>query len=113
MGKRITLEEVNVIRYISGYVCRKKIEDSSLANKDDLVLCLLGMGGDEERVESDESEEWLNTIDRGGLCRVSDQTYSFFYNRRACASPYDARRMRKKSSFQSRTVRFNIYDVTK
>ena len=37
------------------------------------------MGGDEERMESDESEEWLNTIDRGGLCRVSDQTYSLFY----------------------------------
>ena len=57
----------------------RKLKTASLENKDNLVLCLLGMSGDEERVESHESEEWLNSIDRGGLCRVSDQTYSLFY----------------------------------
>ena len=52
----------------------RRLKTASLENKDNLVLCLLGMSGDEERVESHESEEWLNSIDRGGLCRVSDQT---------------------------------------
>ena len=79
--KSICREEENVLRYVAGYVCRKlrnKIEKSSLPNKDDLVLCLLDMSGDDDR-EEDGTEDWLNAIDRGGLWHVSDQTYGLFY----------------------------------
>ncbi len=36
------------------------------------------MAGDEEDEER-ASEEWTNSIDRGGLWHVSDTTYNLFY----------------------------------
>ncbi len=57
-----------VIRYVAGYVCHKvhyKLEKSSLDNKGDMVLLMLEFYCSE--LQEDDSEEWPNHVDRGGL----------------------------------------------
>ena len=76
----LTYEEENALRYIAGYVCRKlreRLESSSLPSKDDMILCLMELNGDEMDEERG-TEAWTNLIDRGGLWHVNDQTYSLF-----------------------------------
>lgn len=53
----------------------KKIKSSSLPQKDDIISDLSG----DEWDETQETEEWTNAIDRGGLWHISDSTYSIFY----------------------------------
>ena len=52
-----------------------KLESSSLPNKDDLVLLLHDLAGDEER-EDDGTDDWLDAVDKGGLWHMNDQMYS-------------------------------------
>ena len=72
----ITWEEENTLRYVSGYVCHKvqqKIGASNLKTKEQLCVEL---SGDEDSDRG--TEEWTNTIDRGGLWHVNDNTYIVF-----------------------------------
>ena len=78
----LTREEENALRYVCGYVCRKlriQLESSSRRNKDDLILFIMDMSGD-ECDEDRGTEDWINSIDRGGLWHVSDLTYDLFYS---------------------------------
>ncbi len=78
---RLTKHEENALRYISGYVCRKvqgKIKSSTLPHKEDMVLFISDLSGDEWN-EAQGTEEWTNAIDRGGLWHISDNTYTLFY----------------------------------
>ena len=78
---QITWEEENALRYVTGYVCRKvlnSIQSSSLPDKEDLVLFMIELGGDEMDEERG-TETWTNLIDRGGLWHVNDNTYLIFY----------------------------------
>ncbi len=77
----ITKDEENALRYVCGYVCRKvqaKIQSSSLPHKEDMVLFIADLSGDEWD-EAQGTEEWTNAVDRGGLWHVSDTTYTIFY----------------------------------
>lgn len=77
----ITNDEENALRYVSGYVCRKvqaEIKSSSLPHKEDMILFISDLSGDEWD-EAKGTEEWTNAIDRGGLWHISDDTYSIFY----------------------------------
>lgn len=72
----------NALRYAAGYVCRhlrKKIENSSHALKEELVLCLMtlikGKGFTED---IGMAEEWTELLDRGGLWRIRETTFHFF-----------------------------------
>jgi len=74
----LSYEEKNVIRYTAGYIpraLRKKIDRSSHPLKKELSLCLLDLT--EECEVGDESCEWINAIDRGGLIHVSENMYWF------------------------------------
>lgn len=76
----LTHEEENALRYVAGYVCRKlrkSLDSSSLPSKEDMILCVMELSGDEMDEERG-TEAWTNLIDRGGLWHVSDQTYSLF-----------------------------------
>ena len=76
----MTWGEENALRYITGYVCRKvhgKLAKSSVKDKEEMVLFCVELCGDEED-EHLGTEEWTNTIDRGGLWHVSDNTYTVF-----------------------------------
>ena len=76
-------EEESALRYVAGYVCRKvrnKLEATKHPKKDDMILFLMELNGDELDVDDDGgSEAWCNLIDRGGLWHVSDTAYSLFY----------------------------------
>ena len=76
---RLTREEENALRYVAGYVCRrvqKKIDKTSHTQKEDMMLLMLEFYGDS--LDEDESEEWTNQIDRGGLWHVNSDTYILF-----------------------------------
>lgn len=76
-----------------GYICRKlkkQFESSSHPNKEDIVLSLMGMCGD-ELDEEQGTEDWANLIDRGGLWHISDQALLTHYStplRRKCVLTY-------------------------
>ena len=93
----LTNEEANAIRYAAGYTIRalrKKIEASSHALKEELVLAIMELVGDDDESEHQEaSAEWVNLIDRGGLWHVSTETFMFF-----CAIEEELRRHLKMSA---------------
>lgn len=73
----LTYFEKNAIRYAAGYVpkaLRKKLKKSLHPNKENFISCLDDMLQNEE-TDKDESEEWTNLIDRGGLSHVSTAMY--------------------------------------
>lgn len=72
--------EENTLRYVAGYVCRKvntKLAASKHPNKDDMILSIHELSGDEENERG--TEDWTNILDRGGLWHISDTAYSLFY----------------------------------
>ena len=80
MNSNLTYEETNAVRYAAGFVLRtmkKKIEKSTDAHKADLLLCLAQLL-DTDDAKVDESEDWLEMVDRGGLCHVSNDTFEVF-----------------------------------
>ena len=80
-GTHLTREEENALRYVAGHVIRKirnNLEHSSDSSKDDMILCIMEMYGDEWDEERG-TEDWTNAIDRGGLWHISDQAYGLFY----------------------------------
>ena len=65
----LTFEEQNALRFVAGYVCRNvhnELKTSSLPEKQEMMMCIMGLADNEED-RGDESELWLNVIDRGGL----------------------------------------------
>ena len=80
MNSTLTYEETNAVRYAAGFVLRtmkKNIEKSMHAHKADLLLCLAQLL-DTGDAEVDESKDWLEIVDRGGLCHVSNDTFEVF-----------------------------------
>ena len=65
---QLTYEEKNAICYAGGYVCAK------LRNKYPLTRHLISSYVQ----EGDESNEWVITIDRGGLVHIKESTYILF-----------------------------------
>ena len=75
-----TYEECNALRYIAGHVCskvQKKIECSKHPHRDNMLLCLKEISDGE--VDAGNSSEWINAVDRGGLCKVNESTFMTFY----------------------------------
>ena len=73
--------ERNALRYISGYITRKlygKLKDSKHELKDKLCLCISELNDVEPDELSDESNEWMSKVDRGGLKHVTTITYTMF-----------------------------------
>ena len=77
----LTRIEENTLRYVAGYVCRKvkrQLECSKHDNKDNMILYLMELNGDENDEERG-TEDWTNLLDRGELWHVSDTAYNLFY----------------------------------
>ena len=73
-------DDQNALRYVAGHVCRKiqaYIDKSSYSNKEDMILFITDLSGDEIDDERG-TEDWNNAIDRGGLWHVNDDTYMIF-----------------------------------
>lgn len=77
---QLTHEEMNALRYVAGYIPRavkKNLLKSRHPLKKALLLCLYDLldDGDEEH---DDSCQWIDIIDRGGLTNVNMATYHVF-----------------------------------
>ena len=76
----LTYDKINALHFAAGYVPRilkKKLLKSAHPLKEDLQLCLLDLldDGDED---SNESQDWVELINRGGLTRVNNNTFEVF-----------------------------------
>ena len=76
----LTYEERSGLRYAAGSVPRslkKKLTKSAHPHKKDLLLCLPNLLSQEEDLD-DDSSDWIGAINRGGLTKVSNNTYQLF-----------------------------------
>ena len=56
---------------------QKKALKSTHAQKDDIQLCLSQLCKQEDEAK-DDSQDWIQLIDRGGLCHVNNDVYELF-----------------------------------
>ena len=76
----LSYNEKNALRYAAGYVIRhlqKQVKRSAHPFKDELEFCLIELN-ETDNEESDESEDWVKNIDRGGLKHITNMTYMMF-----------------------------------
>ena len=52
--------------------------------KEELILCLMDLIEDQEGEFKDRSEDWINTIDRGGLKHINNNTYMVMHAIEMC-----------------------------
>ena len=84
LNSTITYEEGNALRYVSGYICRS-VHKNLISHmckhprKKDLIICVDDLTTDEQDGLFDETETWMNLLDRGGLVHVKDETYNVFH----------------------------------
>ena len=69
----LTYEQENAVRYMGGYLVRAL----RVKNKNDASILqdLKDLCNDNDDIEPAESEEWLCSIDRGGLIRITEEMY--------------------------------------
>jgi len=74
------LKETNAVRYVPGYVVQllqKRILKSTHAQRDDIQLCLSQLVHADDKAP-DDSQDWMNAIDRGRLMHVNNDAYELF-----------------------------------
>ncbi len=82
-------QQANAIRYVAGYVCRavrKKIQASNSLLEQKVLLAIWELLEDDDPVNSSSSDEekqptssdWVESVNRGGLLRVTDNAYLVF-----------------------------------
>jgi hypothetical protein len=79
----LTFEEKNALYFTAGYVPRalkKKLSKSAHPLKENLICCLSDMIDcvDDEADDDDDSQKWIEMIDRGGLTHVNSMAYFSF-----------------------------------
>ena len=95
-------DEVNVVRYVAGYVVRsllkkyeKKTDDRSLI----FVECLQEMNAEEVSHKDDDvlffTRRWVETVNRGGLCKISE-VFFLFIEIESCVRVFIPKQMLKK-----------------
>ena len=52
--------------------------------KEEHILCLMDLTEDQEGEFKDRSEDWINTIDRGGLKHINNNTYMVMHAIEMC-----------------------------
>ena len=79
---QLTYEEENAIRYVGGYIIRnlkkKKRKD------DNIGIALNDLVDNECSEEPEESEEWIGSIDRGGLIYINNNTFQLLCSIEYC-----------------------------
>ena len=53
------------------------LKTTHAAQRDDFQLCLSQLVQADDKAQ-DDSQDWIQLIDRGGLCHVNDDTYELF-----------------------------------
>ena len=78
---QLDYKERNALRYVAGYVTRTiyhKLKDSKHPLKGELLLCLTELNDVDPSEMEDESKDWMEIVDRGGLTHISNMTYMMF-----------------------------------
>ena len=76
-SETLSYEELNGLQYAPGYVpraIRKKVTKSGHPLREDLLVCLSQLKETDD-VGADDSQDWINAIDRGGLIHINNDTY--------------------------------------
>ena len=76
----MSYDEQNALCYAAGYIpkcLRNQLKKSSNPLKRELMWRLLDLTDETDDVTADETEDWINVIDRGGLQHVTQKTYVF------------------------------------
>ena len=114
-SETLSYEELNGLWYAAGYfpqVIRKKVTKSGHPLREDLLVCLSQLEETDD-VVTDDSQDWINAIDRGGLIHINDDTYELFLamekelrNRLKSANPPTLTKEVKDSISQAADVQF-------
>ncbi len=99
---RLSADELNVLRYVSGYVAHqllKRYERKSTDVYEQYVTCLgemavAGEGGDLLSYTT----IWMEKVNRGGLFPVNDNTFHLFIEIEKCVRQYLLQHLAKPSS---------------
>ena len=78
---QLDYNEKNALRYVGGYVTRvlhQRLKKSKHEKKSELCTCLTEMNDVDGDEMHDESDEWMDAIDRGGLKHITQIVYLFF-----------------------------------
>ena len=76
MTVSLNYEEENAVRYIGGYILRS-LKTKANKEKDTFLREVIDdLKGDSMKLPT-ESEEWIGSMDRGGLTYISEVTYQF------------------------------------
>ena len=80
----LTYEEHNALHYTAGAICctlKKHLKKSNHSSKGDLLIGIddLCCDDDDDQGGDNDTKEWEQLIDRGGLCHIKDETYQLFY----------------------------------
>jgi len=80
--EKLSFDEENALRYVGGFVIRQLLEKT----KDRDIQHVLGELKDEGATTSEgPAQEWVNSIDRGGLTRITTEAFRCFYAIEMCA----------------------------
>ena len=77
----LSYQELNIIRYAAGYVCRivkKKIPATKTDHRLSLDVLLSDGDEDDDVAAACHSRDWTTMVDRGGLLHVSDDGFDVF-----------------------------------
>lgn len=81
----LTYEEENAVRYVGGYVVHKLAH--LMQSNEEVSVALRDLIDESLDQEAEKSEEWVGTIDRGGLTYITNATFQCL-----CAIEYALRR---------------------
>ena len=78
---QLTNVEENALRYVAGFVFRKVQQEEQKDTVKSFVseICGVEADGDYEG-QKEESEAWINILDRGGLVHIKNEAYQLFYS---------------------------------
>ena len=82
VSSEIAANESSALQYLAGYVCihlHKKIQRESHNLKEEMILCLVELVKTKTAEDQRTGEEWIDLIDRGGLCHVKETTMQLFH----------------------------------
>ena len=78
---QLDYNEKNALRYVGGYVTRvlyQRLKKSKHEKKHELCTCLSEMNDVDGDEMHDDSDDWMDSIDRGGLKHITQMVYLLF-----------------------------------
>ena len=113
MDVTLSADEMNVIRYVDGYVARtllKKYEKKDGEMHSQFITCLgeMAVEGEGEDMLT-YTRNWFELVNRGGLYPINDVTFSLFANIEICVRSLLPKHIIKSNS-DKETFKANVHD---